>query len=84
MAKAKKPTIYVAELDRFGYTLISAGLTEEEAVESISKEYIKTYKEWNHSDPRKEIDPWTSGSFYDSAMGDISIHELEPGCVEWT
>lgn len=81
MAK-KNETIYICTLDRFGYTLTTAGKTEKQAREAIIKEYVKTYKKWNNgADPRKE--ERRNGTYYDEMLEDLYVYELPIGEVEW-
>ena len=82
MAKAKN-SVWVGELDRFGYVLKTVGRTEEEAREALSNEYIKTYKDINGTDPKEDYVDFVKTSYYDSAMEDINIWEATFGKVEW-
>lgn len=82
MAKAKD-SIWLAELDRFGYTLRVVGRTKEEARDALIKEYVKTYKEWNGIHPKKDIF-YGDRSYYDSAVDEICPLELQFGEVDWT
>lgn len=82
MAKTKN-SVWVGELDRFGYVLQTVGRTEEEVREALSKEYIKAYKDINGTDPREDYIYFKESTYYDSAMEDISIWEATFGKVEW-
>ena len=86
---ADKKKIYVGTLDRFGYVLMSVGFTEKEARDALEKEYVKTYKIRNNgSNPKKDIFCYhTDGSastYYECAMEELYINEMEVGKVEWT
>lgn len=81
MAKAKN-SVWIGELDRFGYVLKTVGRTKDEVKEALSKEYIKTYKDINDSDPRKDS-YYGDTTYYDSAMEDINMWEATFGKVEW-
>lgn len=83
MASVKNGSVWLGELDRFGYTLRVVGATEAEARDALSKEYIKSYKQINGSSPKKDRNGW-GDTYYDSAMNDISVMELEFGEVDWT
>lgn len=90
MAKKKndKPKVYVGKLYRFGYELMAVGFTEKEVRDAIEKEYVKTYKIRNNgSNPKKDIFCYYtnggSGTYYDVAMEEVGIYEMEVGKVEW-
>lgn len=81
--------IYVGRLERFGYELISVGFTEKEARDSLEKEYVSAFKKRNNGvHPKKEICSYysdgTKASYYEVAMEEIYVCEMEVGKVEWT
>ena len=83
MAKGAK-TIWLAQLDRFEYTLTAVGKTKEEAISTIMKSYSKAYKDANGVSPGKEYPDYGDGkSYYYCAKGDINFTELEFGKCEW-
>lgn len=83
MANVKK-SVWIGELERFGYNLVAVGATEEEVRKALSREYIRAYKDINGCDPRKEaLNYIGTVSYYDNAMEDIYIRELKYGEVEW-
>lgn len=82
MAKTKN-SVWYGELDRFGYVLKVVGKTEEEVRDALSKEYIKSYKQINGSDPRKDPTYFNESTYYDSAMEDMNVWEMTFGEVEW-
>ena len=51
MAKKKEQTprsgVWMMTLDRFGYDLVVAGRTKEEAEQAMREEYIRAYAKWN-------------------------------------
>ena len=79
-----KNSVWLAELDRFGYDLRVIGRTEEEAVESLMKEYARAYKKINGTSPKRERGRYGHGSYYEEALGDVSVTEMPFGEVEWT
>lgn len=84
MAKAKE-SVWIGELDRFGYVLKVVGRTEKEVMDALSKEYIRTYKDINGCDPRKDLTYYydDTSTYYDSAMSDVSVLEMTFGQVLW-
>ena len=75
--------VYLATLDRFGYTLQVVARSEEEAKTQLMAEYLKTYLKWNGgSDPREEPNRW-GGTDYTNAEEDIEVTEMTFGKVEW-
>lgn len=81
MAKAKN-SVWIGELDRFGYVLKTVGRTEDEVRDALSKAYIKTYEYINGNDPREDLS-YGDTTYYDSAMEDINMWEATFGKVEW-
>lgn len=86
MAKEKKSkTVWLAELDRFGYMLTAVGNTKEEAEKIIIKEYSKNYKDINGVSPGRDY-LYSDGdkiSYYHAALEDIHYTELEFGKCYW-
>ena len=78
-----KNGIWLGELERFGYTLVVVGISEEEARESLLKAYEKTYRDLNDdADPREEY--YDDGkSYYDVAAEEMYVREMAFGSVEW-
>lgn len=85
MAKAKgTATVWLAQLDRFGYTLTAIGNTKEEAIKIVMNEYSKAFKERNDgTSPSKMSVPYGAGSYYANAKEDIWCLELELGKCYW-
>lgn len=88
----KKPKgVWVATLDRFGYTLMVAERTKKDALDAMSREYKKTYFNWNKHDGTVTADSVEEmvetdeefKEYYRSAMGDINCNFMEYGKVEW-
>ena len=82
-----KNSVWVGELDRFGYTLTVVGRTEEETREALMNAYEKTYRDLNNDiDPREDFKEGYSGeeiSYYDNAKEDVCVWEMAFGRVEW-
>ena len=77
-------TIFVATLNRFGYTLTCVGQTEDECIKTMMKEYTRAYKQWNDGlSPRKEFSYYGGCSDYDLAKEEICVTEMPFGKVEW-
>lgn len=83
MAKAKETkTVWLAELDRFGYMLTAVAGTREEAEKIIMKEYSKKYKDINGVSPGKDYyySYYSDGdriSYYHAALEDIRYTKFE-------
>ena len=45
-----KKSIYYAQLERFGYMLVTVGDTAEHARKTLRHEYLKTYVQWNNGE----------------------------------
>lgn len=80
----KKDGVWLAELDRFGYILRVVGRTKEEAEDALMKEYVKTYRNRNGSNPKNVSFYGADESFYDVALSDMSVTEMPFGEVDWT
>ena len=75
--------VYIAEVERFGYTLTAMGKTEREAKDAIIAEYVRAYMDENEgSHPIKDEHPY-GGTYYDNMLEDLSVEEIEFGVVEW-
>ena len=83
--------VWVAQLERFGYTLLCVEKTKQKAFDAMSREYISTYYKWNKAD--KNIN-WESAEemvekdeefkeYYQCAMDEMYITDLEYGQVDW-
>ena len=82
MAKKNEQIIYICELYRFGYDLRVAGNSEEEVRNAMIKEYVKTYKKYNGTDPKKDEDRY-GDTYYDAMLNDLNIYKVTLGKVEW-
>lgn len=67
--------VYLAQLDRFGYTLTAVGRSKEEARTAITDEYMKAYVQCNDCEPDKEE--------LEVASDEICVSALVFGQVEW-
>ena len=76
--------VFLAKLERFGYTLTCVGQTEEEVRKAMMKEYTRAYKQRNGGlSPRKEYSYWGDQSDYDVAKEEMFVSEMPFGKVEW-
>lgn len=75
--------VYIAEVDRFGYTLRCVGRTEEEARKVLEHEYVKTYKKYNGKHPKDDMFPLSDMSYYEAFLDDLSVEKVRLGKVEW-
>ena len=79
----KNQTIYVAELERFGYTLTAAGTNKGTLAKAIMAEYEEAYKNLNSEDPHEVFTYSDELSDYDTALEEIYIRPFAPNEVEW-
>lgn len=75
--------IYIAELDRFGYTLTVAETTEKKARAAIISVYIKTFESLNgfHPDDEESDRSADGRTWLEDATEDIVISKMEIGAV---
>ena len=80
-----KNTIYLAQLERFGYTLTAVAETKKEATKIVMDEYIRAFKKYNGGeDPRRTPSDYYAGeTAYKSAKDDMSIIDITKGKCEW-
>lgn len=74
--------VYVADIDRFGYTLRAVGRSAEEAKAAVMEEYKRAYLDESGYpdgyDPAVNFD-----EDYNTAMDECYVRLLEFGKVEW-
>lgn len=76
--------VYIAMLDRFGYTLAVAGETKEQAEESILKAYEMHYLNINGTSPRNDADDAFQGrTYFDVAKDEVFVEEMKFGETYW-
>ena len=75
--------IYLAELDRFGYTLSAVGTTADEATKAIMREYRREYKRENGTNPGQDMNELCGKSYSAAAREAIQVTEFTTGKVEW-
>ena len=77
--------VYIAELERFGYTLTCVGRSEEECRKAIMKEYTRAYKARNDGlAPGKcNSRSYSDMSDYATAKEEVYVYEMTIGKVEW-
>lgn len=79
-----KNSVWVGELERFGYNLVVVGRTEKEVRDALIKAYKKTYADLNDgADPTKEYPYGDERSYLDYAVDEMYIREMLFGRVEW-
>lgn len=74
---------YVAQIERFGYTLTSLGRTKGEAHDAIIETYIDTYKRANGIHPKEDIIPGSNQSHLDLAEDELYITAIKYGETRW-
>lgn len=75
--------IYIAELDRFGYTLTVAETTEKKARDAIISAYIKAFEDINGFHPADEESDrsYDGNTWLEDAEEDIVIFKMGIGEV---
>lgn len=76
-------TIYIATLYRFGYDLTAAGLSEQEARDTVITAYIKAFKDLNNGADPSEGERYDGETYLSMAVEDVEIREFTPGEVQW-
>ena len=77
-----KETVFIAELERFGYTLMAVGHTSVQAERAVLAEYYERYKDANGIAPDED---WIDDdrTYWSVARDEIYVHEEEIGKVWW-
>lgn len=86
MARAMKmqgrPTVFISQLERFGYTFEAVGRTAKEAETAVLSKYFELYKDINGNPPDVE---WVDDrhTYWSLAKEEIFTEEVELGKVRW-
>lgn len=82
--------VWVATLERFGYTLMVVEKSKQKALDAMSKEYKKAYFRRNkdfgylNCDSIEEMESDEEyKEYYRNAMEEVFCRKLEYGKVEW-
>lgn len=82
--------VWVATLERFGYTLMVVERSKQKAVDAMSEEYKKSYFRRNKDfgyldcDTIEEMENDEEFKYYyELAMEEMYVRKLEYGIVEW-
>lgn len=89
--RGSKDGVYVAELDRFGYTLTVIGRTEQEAIDALMEAYYKAYEDENGinlrtlpKEGKEDYDMYEEDREYlETAKDEMYVQFLAFGEVEW-
>ena len=81
----KEQTVYLAQLNVFGYELTSIGRTWDEARQAIKKEYEKTCKRLYERGQHGPLDDYGRPRDFDdyAEFAGLNIHDMPGGQVEW-
>lgn len=75
-------SVFLAQLERFGYMLTAIGQTAKEARDAVINRYTISYMDIHGRDPKDDqVDE--SRSYLDLANEEICITEMTFGTVEW-
>lgn len=76
--------VWVATLERFGYTLMVVERTKQKAVDALIRVYKQTYQKYNEFDSIEEMENDEEFKhYYELAMEELYVRKLEYGMVEW-
>lgn len=80
--------VWVATLERFGYTLIVVEKTEQKAREAMASEYAQAYFRWNEINGYSTADEMAEHDeeykeYFALAMEEVYCRKLEYGRVQW-
>ena len=76
--------VWVATLERFGYTLMVAERSKQKAVDALIKVYKQTYQKYNNFNSIEEMENDEEFKhYYELAMEELYCRKLEYGMVEW-
>ena len=77
-----KATVFISQLERFGYTLTAVGRTKREAENAVLSDYYSVYKDVNGIAPDED---WLDDehTYWSLAKEEIFTEEVEFGKVRW-
>ncbi len=75
--------VWIAEIERFGYTLRTVGRTKAEAHDAIMEVYDNTFKELNGTSSSVEIEDGCERTYKEVAEDELYVHFCEYGIVNW-
>ena len=76
--------VWVATLERFGYTLMVVERSKQKAVDALVGVYKQTYQKRNGFDSIEEMENDEEFKhYYELAMEEMYVRKLEYGIVEW-
>ena len=76
--------VWVATLERFGYTLMVVERTKQKAVDALIGIYKQTYQRYNGFGSIEEMENDEEFKHYfELAMEELYVRKLEYGIVEW-
>ncbi len=76
--------VWVATLERFGYTLMVAERTKQKATDALIKVYKQTYQKYNNFNSIEEMENDEEFKhYYELAMEELYVRKMEYGIVEW-
>lgn len=77
--------VWVATLERFGYTLMVVERTKQKAVDAMIGVYKQTYQKRNEFSSIEEMENDEEFKhYYELAMEEMYVRKMEYGIVEWT
>lgn len=77
--------VWVATLERFGYTLMVVEKSKQKAVDAMIGVYKQTYQKRNEFSSIEEMENDEEFKhYYELAMEEMYVRKMEYGMVEWT
>lgn len=76
--------VWVATLERFGYTMMVVERSKQKAVDALVGVYKQTYQKYNEFDSIEKMENDEEFKHYfELAMEELYVRKLEYGIVEW-
>jgi len=76
--------VWVATLERFGYTLMVVDKSKKKAVDALVSVYKQTYQKRNEFNSIEEMENDEEFKhYYELAMEEMYVRKFEYGIVEW-
>ena len=76
--------VWVATLERFGYTMMVVERSKQKAVDALIRVYKQTYQKYNEFNSIEEMENDEEFKhYYELAMEEMYVRKLEYGIVEW-
>lgn len=76
--------VWVAQLERFGYTLMVVERSKQKALDALINVYKQTYQKYNGFNSIEEMENDEEfREYFEMAMEEVYCRKMEYGIVEW-